>query len=77
MRIVPSSSPTGHQPRNQPSDDRFALFSAVTETAAQPSTRPGAAPSRDRAPGMSAVVMPRGPKYATQGCMPALHDRRA
>jgi hypothetical protein len=62
MRIVPSRIPTGHQARSQLSEARFALLSAVTDTATQPSRWAGVVPSSDRAPGISAVVMPRGPK---------------
>jgi hypothetical protein len=62
MRIDPSRIATGHQVRSQLSAERFALLRAVTDTAAHPETCPGAVPISGRAPGMSAVVMPRGPK---------------
>ena len=62
-RIDPPKVPTGQYARSQLSpSSRRALVRSVADAATHPEMWVGATPIRGRAPGMSAFVMPRGPK---------------
>ena len=61
-RMEPPNVPTGQYARNQLNEPRSALVRVLADAATQPVMLRGGVPTSGRAPAMTALVIPRGPK---------------